>query len=78
LPVVVPEDVRRRLAASSGTEVTIDLGERTVALADGTRSSFPIAPFSRYCLMEGVDELQFLLAQGEAIAAHEKRIMAES
>ena len=78
LPVVVPEDLRRRLVASPGTEVTIDLGERTIALKDGTRAAFPIEPFSRYCLMEGVDELEFLLAQAEAIVAHEKRIMAES
>lgn len=78
LPVVVPEDLRRRLVASPGSEVTIDLGEREVALGDGTRAAFPIEPFSRYCLMEGVDELQFLLAQAEAIAGHEKRIMAET
>ena len=77
LPVVVPEALRRRLVASPGAEVTIDLGERTIALRDGTRAPFPIEPFSRYCLMEGVDELQFLLAQAEAIAVHEKRIMAE-
>ena len=78
LPVVVPEDIRRRLVASPGTEVTVDLGERTIALADGTRAAFPIEPFSRYCLMEGKGELEFLLAQAEAIVAHEKRIMAES
>jgi 3-isopropylmalate/(R)-2-methylmalate dehydratase small subunit len=78
LPLVVPEDLRRRLVAAPGTEVRVDLGERTVALADGTRATFPIEPFSRYCLMEGKSELEFLLAQAEAIAAHEKRIMAES
>ena len=78
LPVVVPEELRRRLVASPGTEVTVDLGERTIALADGTRAAFPIEPFSRYCLMEGKGELEFLLAQAEAIVAHEKRIMAES
>ena len=78
LPVVVPEDLRRRLVASPGSEVTIDLGEREVALGDGTRAAFPIEPFSRYCLLVGVDVLQFLLAQAEAIAGHEKRIMAET
>jgi 3-isopropylmalate/(R)-2-methylmalate dehydratase small subunit len=76
VPVAVPEDVRRRLVASPGTEITIDLGERTIALSDGTRATFPIEAFSRYCLMEGVDELQFLLAQEAAIAAHETRTRA--
>ena len=78
VPVVVPDDLRRRLVASPGAEVTIDLGERTITLPDGTRAVFPIEPFSRYCRMEGVDELEFLLAQAEAIAAHEKCIMAEA
>jgi len=77
LPVAVPEDVRRRLVGSPGAEVTIDLAERTLALADGTKAAFPIEPFSRYCLMEGVDELQFLLAREAAIAAHEIRARAE-
>lgn len=78
LPVVVPEDLRRRLLASPGAEVTIDLAEHSVALADGTTATFPIEPFARYCLMQGVDELQFLLAQEAAIAAHERRTRAEA
>ena len=75
--MVVPEDLRRRLVESPGAEVAIDLGERTIALQGGTKATFPIESFSRYCLMQGVDELQFLLAQREAIAAYEKRIMVE-
>ena len=73
LPVVVSEDFRRRLLSSPGAEVAIDLAERSVALADGTKATFPIEPFARYCLMQGVDELDFLIAQEAAIAAHEKR-----
>ena len=44
----------------------------------GRRPRFPSSPFSRYCLMEGVDELQFLLAQEAVIAAHETRRGAEA
>jgi 3-isopropylmalate/(R)-2-methylmalate dehydratase small subunit len=73
LPVAVPEDVRRRLVSEPGMEVKVDLDERTLRLADGTTSSFPVPPFARYCLLEGVDELSFLLAQEAAIAAHEER-----
>jgi 3-isopropylmalate/(R)-2-methylmalate dehydratase small subunit len=73
LPVAVPEEVRLRLAAEPGAEVAIDLKERTLRLADGTKVGFPIDPFARYCLMEGKDELEFLLAQEPAIAAHEAR-----
>jgi 3-isopropylmalate/(R)-2-methylmalate dehydratase small subunit len=34
--------------------------------------SFEIDPFARRCLLEGVDELGFLLSQDPAIAAYEK------
>jgi 3-isopropylmalate/(R)-2-methylmalate dehydratase small subunit len=71
LPVEVPDEVHRKLLAQPGSEVTIDLHERSLALADGTRTAFPIEPFARYCLLEGIDELQFLLSHQEAIASYE-------
>jgi 3-isopropylmalate/(R)-2-methylmalate dehydratase small subunit len=78
VPVAVPEEVRQRLLAAPGSEVTVDLDARTLKLADGTAATFPIEPFARYCLMEGKDELQFLLSQEAQIAAHEKRTLAEA
>jgi len=42
--------------------VSIDLEERTLTFGDA-RVSFDIDPFSRRCLLQGVDELGFLLAQ---------------
>jgi 3-isopropylmalate/(R)-2-methylmalate dehydratase small subunit len=77
LPVAVPEDVRRRLVAEPGAEVTVDLAARVLRLGDGSAVPFPIDPFARHCLMEGVDELQFLLGQEAAIADHEARARAE-
>ena len=77
LPVAVPEDVRRRLVAAPGTEVTVDLQARVLRLPDGGAVPFPIDPFARHCLLEGQDELQFLLGQEAAIAAHEARARAE-
>ena len=66
------------LVATPGAEVTVDLEGRALVLADGTTATFPIDPFARYCLMEGKDELQFLLAQEAAIAAHENRMRGEA
>ena len=57
--------------------MSIDLAARTITLADGTRASFPIEPFPRYCLLNGFDELSFLLSQEEAITAYERRAAAE-
>jgi len=54
-------------------EVTIDLEARTVRLSDGTTASFPLEPFARYCLLEGIDELSFLLSQDTSITSHEAR-----
>ncbi|WNG49367.1 3-isopropylmalate dehydratase small subunit [Archangium minus] len=72
LPVRVDAEFHRRLLAEPGSKVTIDLEHRTVRLADGTEATFPLDPFARYCLMNGVDELGFLLSQEEAIARFEE------
>ncbi len=58
------------LLASPGMRVSIDLEDLTLAFGDA-RVSFDIDPFSRRCLLQGVDELGFLLAQEPAIAAWE-------
>ena len=71
LPIVVDKAVHAKLLATPGTAVTVSLEDQTLALADGTTIEFPIDPFARYCLMNGQDELDFLLAQKEAIARFE-------
>jgi len=73
LPVVVDETLHARLVAAPGTAVTVDLEAERVTLADGTEAGFVIDPFARYCLLNGIDELQFLLGQEAAIAAYERR-----
>ena len=75
LPIVVPADVHAALFAlvdsDPDTEVTVDLATQTVALPDGRNVEFPIDPFSRHCLLEGVDELGYILKNEAAIAAYE-------
>ncbi len=73
LPVVVDEATHAWLVANPGAEVEIDLPSTTLRLPDGRRVSFPVEAFARYCLMNGVDELGYLLQQAEAIAAYERR-----
>src|SRR5207245_8341296 len=73
LPVSVDGPVHGRLVSTPGSAVTVDLQAQTLSLADGTEAAFVIDPFARYCLLNGIDELQFLLGQEEAIAAHERR-----
>ena len=72
VPVVVDGATHAKLVASPGMEVTVDLETQTLRLASGTSVKFPLDPFARYCLMNGIDELAFLLQQQEAIAAYEQ------
>ena len=72
LPIVVDATTSAWLIANPGTEVSIDLAEASLNLANGVSVGFPIDPFARFCLLNGVDELGFLLQQQERIAAYEQ------
>ena len=80
LPVVVGEAVLRELherVPSEALALTIDLAKQTLSFAgrDGNErvEAFPIEPFSKRCLIEGLDELGYLLSHEAAIAAYEER-----
>ena len=73
LPVVVDQATHAWLLANPGVEVEIDLPSTSVRLPDGRTVQFPVEAFARYCLMNGVDELGYLLKQADAIAAYERR-----
>lgn len=70
LPIVVPADVHKELLASPGS-VKVDLASQTLTLASGRKVEFPIDAFSKTCLLEGVDELGFILKHEAAIQAYE-------
>jgi 3-isopropylmalate/(R)-2-methylmalate dehydratase small subunit len=72
LPILVEPALHERLLAAPGAAVTISLEEQTLTLPDGTTTRFSVPPFSRYCLLNGMDELDFLLSQDAAIEAFEK------
>jgi len=75
LPVEVDVETHRQLfslaSEEPGVELTIDLAEQTVKLPDGRAVSFPIDGFSRTCLLEGIDQLGYLLKQQPYIAKFE-------
>ena len=73
LPVVVPRDVHNWLFAHPETTVKVDLASQTITLGDGRAVEFPIDSFSRHCLLEGVDELGYILQQEDAIGRFESR-----
>jgi len=71
VPVVVDEQAHRQLLEQPFAEVTVDLEAQEVR-APGVRARFSIDPFARRCLLDGTDELGFLLAQTPAITAYEQ------
>ncbi len=73
VPVLVDETTHAWLLAHPGSEVSIDVESTTLTLPDGRAVQFPLEGFSRYCLLNGIDELGYLLAQGGAISVYEQR-----
>jgi 3-isopropylmalate/(R)-2-methylmalate dehydratase small subunit len=76
LPVVVDEETHQQLISLAeedpSSEVTIDLETQTITLPDGRRVEFPIDGFSKYCLLNGVDQLGFLLSLEGDIEQYEQ------
>ena len=75
LPIVLTIDAHAALMAMAskapGAEVSVDLVRQAVSLPDGDEATFPIDPFARECLLNGVDEIGYVLRQEEAIAKFE-------
>lgn len=73
LPVVVDTDSHAWLLEHPGADVGIDLESQTLSLPTGQVVRFPLEPFARYCLLNGVDELGFLLGREQEIQAYERQ-----
>lgn len=77
LPIVVDAATHRELfalvAGNPDAELTIDVAAQTLTLPNGRVVTFDLDAFAKTCLLEGVDELGYLLARLEAIQAYERR-----
>ena len=72
LPVVVDKATHAKLFAAAADEaasVKVDLASRKLTLPDGTSVEFTVDPFSRHCLLEGIDELGYIQQHEAQIAA---------
>ena len=77
LPIVVAPDVHQTLFATVAKDpdarVKIDLAAQKLTLPDGRAVEFPVDAFSKQCLLDGVDEMGYILRQDPSIAAFEAR-----
>jgi len=75
LPVRLPEEVVQALhdavEADPGTEITVDLDTREVR-ADGVRAAFEIDEYTRWRLMEGLDDIGLTLRHADEITEFER------
>src|SRR3546814_3367055 len=60
------------LIAHPGLELDIDVAARSVSLPDGRRYPFPLDAFAQACLLEGTDQLGYLLQQHADITRYEE------
>ncbi len=77
LPIAIPAEAHKRLFAARekdpNVQVAVDLASQTVTLPDGEKVSFPVDEFAKFCMMEGVDELGYILKQEKEIAEYEAK-----
>lgn len=73
LPVVVDQETHSWLMTNPGAELQIDVRESSLTLPDGRKVHYPIDTFARFCLIEGIDQLGYLLNNETAITEFEER-----
>ena len=77
LPIVLPTaavaGLLDAIEALPGSRIRVDLEAQTVTAPDGTTHSFSVDPFAKYCLLNGVDDLDYSLSHLGRIEEFEKR-----
>jgi len=73
LAIVIDELEHRWLLKHPGVELAIDVREQYIALPDGGHIPFRLEPFARHCLLNGVDQLGYLLQHSDGITSYEQQ-----
>ena len=75
LPVVVSQEVHQKLLAAHKADpkaqITVDLTQKKVTLPDGSTTDFPVDSFAQHCLLNGIDQLGYILGFDDKIKAYE-------
>lgn len=75
LPIIVDEETQQQLFSLAeedpSTNVSVDVEAQTLTLPDGRQVTFPLDGFAKYCLLNGVDQLGYLLALDDEVRAYE-------
>ena len=75
LPILVDSETQQQLFSLADedprTSVSVDVEAQKLTLPDGRAVDFPLDGFSKYCLLNGVDQLGYLLALDDEVQAYE-------
>ena len=69
--MVSPEVHAKLFTLPEDAVIKVDLASQSITLPDGQAVEFPVPAFSKSCLLEGVDELGWILNKEAAITAYE-------
>lgn len=72
LAIVIDQTSHQWLLDNPGADLTIDVAASTITLPDASTVDFVIDGFARHCLLEGVDQLGFLLNHTQEVEAFEE------
>lgn len=75
LPIIVDEDTQQQLFSLAeedpSTSVSVDVESQILTLPDGRKVKFPLDGFSKHCLLNGVDQLGYLINLDDAVQGYE-------
>ncbi|WP_410216405.1 3-isopropylmalate dehydratase small subunit [Paracoccus sp. (in: a-proteobacteria)] len=78
LPVVLPQEAVDALMEDAqrgaNARITVDLESQTVTASDGTSFAFPIDPFRKHCLLNGLDDIGLTMEKAPTIDAYETQM----
>jgi len=72
VPIVAGPEVHSWLLAHPGAKLSIDLENARVSVESGPEFGFEIEPFAQFCLVNGTDQLGYLMEQQDAITRFEQ------
>jgi 3-isopropylmalate/(R)-2-methylmalate dehydratase small subunit len=75
LPIILPQaeyqQLKSELQQSPDAELHVDLEKQHITFPSGKQAAFPIDPFSKFCLLNGIDELEYLRQFTKEVEQHE-------
>lgn len=78
LPIERVAAIRAMLESHPGAQLSIDLPSQTIRLPDGSAERFDVDPFSKECLLAGIDEIDLTLRYEGDLASYEDRQRLET